>query len=51
MNNKEPKTDLNQSTTEFEKPQRPNENGQILVDGAIKIFDPTTQEIFVEVRT
>lgn len=51
MDNKEPITHLNQATTEIEKPQRPNENGQILVDGAIKIFDPTTQEIFVEVRT
>jgi hypothetical protein len=31
--------------------KRPNENGQILVDGVIKIFDPDTQEVFVEVRT
>lgn len=51
MENKETIIDTKKSTEKIEKTQRPNENGQILVDGAIKIFDPNTEEIFVEVRT
>ena len=32
------------------KPTRPNENGAIHVEGFVKIFDPTTQEVIVEKR-
>lgn len=31
-------------------PKRPNETGSISVQGFIKIFDPKTQETFVEKR-
>lgn len=31
-------------------PRRPNETGSISVEGFIKIFDPKTQETFVEKR-
>jgi hypothetical protein len=51
MENKETSTVAQQLPKNIEKPQRPNENGQILVDGAVRIFDPDTKEIFVEVRT
>jgi len=30
---------------------RVNENGKILVDGFIRITDPNTKEVFVEIRT
>ena len=29
---------------------RTNEKGQILVDGVLRISDPNTKEVFVEVR-
>lgn len=51
MENKDITDTDQQQSTKSEKSQRPNENGQILVDGAVKIFDPKTKEIFVEVRT
>ena len=31
-------------------PARPNETGSVRVEGFIKIFDPKTQETFVEKR-
>jgi hypothetical protein len=31
-------------------PKRPNETGSISVEGFVKIFDPKTQETFVEKR-
>jgi hypothetical protein len=30
--------------------KRPNETGSISVEGFIKIFDPTNQEVYVEKR-
>ena len=51
MENKENVTDLEKSNKDIQESKRPNENGQILVDGAVRIFDPSTKEIFVEVRT
>lgn len=30
--------------------KRPNETGTISVEGFVKIFDPKTQEVFVEKR-
>jgi len=33
------------------EPRRPNEQGSISVSGFVKIFDPRTQEVFVETRT
>jgi hypothetical protein len=30
--------------------KRPNETGSISVEGFVKIFDPATQEVFVEKR-
>ena len=32
------------------QPKRPNETGTISVEGFVKIFDPKTQEVFVEKR-
>ena len=32
------------------KPQQPNENNGILVQGHIKIFDPNTKEVLVDKR-
>jgi hypothetical protein len=31
-------------------PKRPNETGSVRVEGFVKIFDPTTKEVFVEKR-
>jgi hypothetical protein len=33
-----------------QKPSRPNETGSVHVEGFVKIFDPKTQETFVEKR-
>jgi len=33
------------------EPRRPNERGSISVSGFVKIFDPKTQEVFVETQT
>ena len=32
------------------QPRRPNEQGSISVTGFVKIFDPKTQQTFVETR-
>lgn len=32
-------------------PQKPNELGGFDISGAVKIYDPETKEVFVEVRT
>lgn len=32
------------------KKQPPDDQGNILIDGFIKIFDPNTKEVLVEVR-
>jgi hypothetical protein len=32
------------------KSDRTNEKGQILVDGVVRISDPNTKEVFVEMR-
>lgn len=31
-------------------PKKPNETGTISVEGFIKIYDPTTKEVYVEKR-
>jgi hypothetical protein len=31
-------------------PRRPNETGSISVQGFVKIFDPTSRQVFVEKR-
>ncbi len=51
MTKLEPTQNLEKTDDNSAVAKRPNENGQILVDGVIKIFDPKTQEVFVEVRT
>jgi hypothetical protein len=40
------------STTTTQKPvsRRPNEAGTVQVEGFIRIFDPKTQQVFVEKR-
>jgi len=43
-NNKQPV-----STTKT-TPKRPNETGSVSVQGFVKIFDPTTKQVFVEKR-
>ena len=42
----------NQQTLEtVSPPQKPNELGGFDISGAVKIYDPETKEVFVEVRT
>lgn len=40
-----------QSETQVKTPETPNELGGFDISGVVKIFDPQTQEVFVEVRT
>jgi hypothetical protein len=40
----QPKTDQKPA------PRRPNETGSVSVEAFVKIFDPATQQIFVEKR-
>jgi hypothetical protein len=47
-NNQKPKTD--EAATQQPSPKRPNETGSISVEGFVKIFDPNTNEKFVEKR-
>jgi hypothetical protein len=47
MQNSQP---VNQQTNSEVQPKRPNETGSVSVTGFIKIFDPKTQETFVETR-
>lgn len=51
---------MNENTSEKEpvksqaqpaEPRRPNERSSISVSGFVKIFDPATQEVFVETRS
>jgi hypothetical protein len=39
-----------QPVTPQSSAKRPNETGSISVEGFVRIFDPKTQEIFVEKR-
>jgi hypothetical protein len=39
-----------QPVTQQTSAKRPNETGSISVEGFVRIFDPKTQEIFVEKR-
>jgi hypothetical protein len=43
-------TQKSTSTQTSLPPKRPNETGSISVEGFVKIFDPKTQETFVEKR-
>jgi hypothetical protein len=45
-NNKQPVPQVKPATP----PKRPNETGSVRVEGFLKIFDPNTQEKFVEKR-
>jgi hypothetical protein len=47
MQNSQPVT---QQTNPATQPKRPNETGSVSVVGFVKIFDPKTQETFVETR-
>lgn len=38
------------STTSNPAPKKPNDTGSISVEGFVKIFDPTTRQVFVEKR-
>jgi hypothetical protein len=38
------------NTNQIPAPKRPNETGSISVQGFVKIFDPATQQVFVEKR-
>ena len=40
-----------QAEIQVQPPEKPNELGGFDISGAIKIFDPETQEVFIEVRT
>jgi len=36
---------------EVKNPKKPNEAGAVSVEGHIKIFDPNTEEVFVNKRS
>jgi hypothetical protein len=42
--------DNKNSQSSTQKPSRPNDTGSVHVEGFVKIFDPKTQETFVEKR-
>lgn len=42
--------DNNNTGSSTQKPAKPNETGSVHVEGFVKIFDPKTQETFVEKR-
>lgn len=39
-----------QPTVATKPPAKPNDTGSISVEGFVKIFDPTSKEVFVEKR-
>jgi hypothetical protein len=43
-------TSTQQNSTMTSQAKRPNETGIISVEGFVKIYDPKSQEIFVEKR-
>ena len=45
--NSEKQPSENQKTVQ---PSRPNDTGSISVEGFVKIFDPSTKEVYVEKR-
>jgi hypothetical protein len=40
-----------QSKEPVQPPQKPNELGGFDISGVVKIYDPESKEVFVEVRT
>jgi hypothetical protein len=50
INNNMDKTKIMNEQVEIEYKKKPDEQGGILVEGHIKIFDPESQEIFVNRR-
>lgn len=47
---KQPESTAQKSATPPQVPKRPNEVGTLQIDSFVKIFDPNSQEIFVEKR-
>lgn len=43
--------DKSEDQQEQKEQSRPNETGGFDISGVVKIYDPETKEIFVEVRT
>ena len=43
-------THIQQDSTKIAQPKRPNETGIISVEGFVRIYDPKSQEVFVEKR-
>jgi len=50
MEKKEPKMEQNQNHTSKKPEQKPHETGGFHFEGHIKIFDPQTQEVFIDKR-
>lgn len=50
MESKENKMPTDQQTSTDNTPSRPNETGGFHFEGHIKIFDPTTKEVFIDKR-
>jgi hypothetical protein len=50
MEKKEPKMEQNQNHTSEKPEQKPHETGGFHFEGHIKIFDPQTQEVFINKR-
>lgn len=47
---KQPQSPSQERAAPQPAPKRPNEVGTLQIDGFVKIFDPNTQEVFVEKR-
>jgi hypothetical protein len=50
MEKKEPKMEQNQNHTNEKSERKPHETGGFHFEGHIKIFDPQTQEVFIDKR-
>ena len=50
MDQKDQPKNIAQTPEPQVKPRRPNDVGALQIDGFVKIFDPNTQEVFVEKR-
>jgi hypothetical protein len=50
MENQAQKTDTQVDAKVAPTSEKPNEKGKILVDGVVRISDPNTKEVFVEIR-
>lgn len=52
QNSTEPQRETGDKVQDVEQPPRkPDDRGSVNVDGFVRIFDPNTQQVFLETRT